>query len=72
MNSRSVNFSFSLSINLSTILSNNQLVVWLKKKKKMSENGGKCLSVFIKAKEDVLECLVVSVTQRYSVHCHSG
>lgn len=59
MNSRSVNFSFSLSINLSTILSNNQLVVWLKKKKKcqrMVENVSQCLSKPKKMSLNVLLC----------------
>ncbi len=33
---------------------------------KMSENGEKCWSLFPKAKGDVLKCLVLSTTQRYS------
>ena len=39
---------------------------------KMSENGEKCGSVLPKAQDDVLKCLVLSTTQRYSVYCHRG
>ena len=38
----------------------------------MSENGEKCGSVFPKAQDDVLKCLVLSTTQRYSVYCPRG
>ena len=39
---------------------------------KMSENGEKCWSVFSKASDDVLKCLVIFTPQRYSIYCHSG
>ena len=35
----------------------------------MPENG---LSVFPKAQDDVLKCLVLSTTQRCLVYCHRG
>ena len=38
----------------------------------MSENGEKCGSVFPKVQDDILKCLVLSTTQRYSVYCHRG
>ena len=39
----------------------------------MSENGKKkCQSVFPKAQDDVLKCLVLFTTQRYSVYFHRG
>ena len=38
----------------------------------VSENGEKRRSVFPKAQDDVLKCLVLSTTQRYSVYCHRG
>ena len=38
----------------------------------MSENAKKCRPVFPKAQGDVLKCLVLSTTQRYSVYCHRG
>ena len=38
----------------------------------MSENGEKWQSVFPKAQDDVLKCLVLSKTQRHSVNCHKG
>ena len=38
----------------------------------MSENGEKCQSVFPKAQDDVLKCLGLSITQRYSDFCHRG
>ena len=39
---------------------------------KMSENGEKCASVFPKAQDDVLKCLALSTTPRYSAYCHRG
>lgn len=39
----------------------------------MSKNGEKwSKTVFPKAREDVLGCLVLSTTQHYSVYCHTG
>ena len=31
-----------------------------------------CWSVIPKAQDDILKCLFLSTTQRYSVHCHRG
>ena len=35
----------------------------------MSENGAKCQPEFPKVQDDILKCLVLSTTQRYSVYC---
>ena len=48
---------FSLLINL--------LIILLK-------NDEKCRSVFPKAQYDILKCLVLSTTQRYSGYCQRG
>lgn len=38
----------------------------------IEKKGEKCSSVFPKAQDDALRCLVLSPTQRYLVYCHSG
>lgn len=39
---------------------------------KTSENGEKCLSVFPETQDHVLRFLILSATQRYSIHCQGG
>ena len=39
----------------------------------MSENGKKNVDkMFPKAQDDILKCLILSTTQKYSVYCHRG
>ena len=46
-----------------------EILVWFIKCQQMVENVDQC---FPKAHDDVLKCLILSTTQRYSVHCHRG
>lgn len=39
---------------------------------KILENSDKCQLVFPKTQNDIRNCLLLSTTQRYSVHCQRG